>query len=68
MIAIPTESEKIMAEIMSFTGMIVKIADMNSIPVQIRAKAIFEAEGILHRVIMHKLEAKCVEKSIPSNN
>ena len=68
MIAVPTESEKMMAEIMSFTGVVVKISDMLDVPVQLRAQAIFEAERVLHRVIMNKMVEKCAAKAIPCEN
>ena len=68
MIALQTEHEKIMAEIMSFTGMVVKISDMLDVPVQLRAQAIFEAEKILHRVIMNKMVEKCAKQAEPCRN
>lgn len=66
--AIATEHDKMMAEIMDFTGTIVGIAGMNDVPTAIRAKAIFMAEQLFHKVVMDKMVEKCIEKSTPCNN
>lgn len=63
-----TEHDKMMAEIMAFTGTVVGIAEMRNIPASVRVEAIMMAEKIFHKVIMSKMVEKCVEKSTPCNN
>ena len=63
-----TEHDKMMAEIMAFTSTVVGVAEMRSVPAQVRAEAIVMAEQIFHKVIMSKMVEKCVEKSTPCNN
>lgn len=66
--AVATEHEKMMAEIMAFTSTVVGVAEMKTVPTQVRAEAIVMAEQIFHKVIMDKMLEKCVEKSTPCNN
>lgn len=68
MIAVQTEHEKVMTDIMSFTGIVVKITDMLDVPVSLRAQAIFEAEKVLHKVIMDRMVAKCAKQAEPCRN
>jgi hypothetical protein len=63
-----TEHDKMMAEIMEFTQVVVGVAEMRDVPAPVRAKAIFMAEQLFHKVIMNKMVEKCVEKSTPCNN
>lgn len=63
-----TEHDQMMVEIMEFTMTIVGVAEMKDIDVTVRAKAIFMAEQIFHKMIMNKMLAKCVEKVTPCNN
>lgn len=68
MIAVQTEHEKVMADIMNFTGIVVKITDMLDVPVSFRAQAIFEAEKMLRKVIMDRMVSKCAKQSQPCRN
>ena len=63
-----TEHDKMMAEIMVFTQTVVGVAEMRTVPANVRAEAIIMAEKIFHKVIMNKMLEKCVEKSTPCNN
>ena len=63
-----TEHEQMMAEIMEFTSLVVRVAEMRDVPVNIRAESILMVEKLFHKVIMDKMVEKCVEKSIPCNN
>lgn len=68
MIAMPSESDVIMAEIMEFTTTVVGVAELKDVQTHIKAKAIFMAEQILHKIIMNKIVEKCVESTTPSAN
>ena len=63
-----TEHGQMMVEIMEFTMTVVGVAEMKDIDVTVKAKAIYMAEQIFHKMIMNKILAKCVEKVTPCNN
>lgn len=63
-----TEHDQMMAEIMEFTMTVVAVAEIRDIDAVVKAKAIYMAEQIFHKMIMNKMLAKCVEKVTPCNN
>ena len=68
MIAVQTEREKVMADIMNFTTLVLAIAERPQWPLDIRVKAIYEAERLLHGAIMAKMVNKCIKQSEPCRN
>ena len=66
--AVMTEHDKMMADIMGFTQLVVGVAEMRDIPAAVRADTILIVEKAFHKMIMEKIVEKCVEKSIPCNN
>ena len=68
MIAVQTEHEKVMADIMLFTQLVVSIAENHQWPLDIRVRTIYEAEKMLHGAIMAKMVNKCIKQSVPSRN
>lgn len=68
MIAVQTEHEKVMADIMNFTQLVLTIAEKPQWPLDIRVKAIYEAERLLHGAIMAKMVNKCIKHSEPCRN
>ena len=50
--AVVTKHDMILGDIMTFTGVVVSIAEMKNVSVQDRANAIFLAEKILHKVMI----------------
>lgn len=68
MIAVQTEHEKVMADIMNFTQLVLAIAERPQWSLDIRVKAIYEAERLLHGAIMAKMVNKCIRQSEPCRN
>lgn len=68
MTAVQTEHDRVMADIMSFTSVVVKITDMLDLPVSVRAKAIFEAEKVFYKVMIDRMVEKCVKQLEPCRN
>jgi len=68
MIAVQTEHEKVMADIMNFTQLVLTIAERPQWSLDIRVKAIYEAERLLHGAIMAKMVNKCIKQSEPCRN
>lgn len=68
MIAVQTEHEKVMADIMNFTTLVLAIADRPQWPLDIRVRAIYEAERMFHGAIMAKMVNKCAKHSEPCRN
>jgi hypothetical protein len=65
---VSTEYDLIAKDISDFTNTIVGISEMRSVPVSVRADAIFAVEEIFHRFIVAKIVEKRENSVTPSNN
>ena len=66
--AVMTEHDKMMADIMGFTQLVVGVAEMRDLPATVRADTILLVEKAFHKMIMEKIVEKCAEKATPSAN
>jgi hypothetical protein len=68
MIAVPTKSDLVLAEIMEFTGTVVTIAQMQGVANMDKANAIFLAEKVLQKVVMNYIGETAEKVLSPSAN
>ncbi len=68
MIAVPTKSDLVLAEIMEFTGTVVTIAQMQGVGNMDKANAIFLAEKVLQKVMMNYIGETAEKVLSPSAN
>jgi len=68
MIAVPTKSDLVLAEIMEFTGTVVTIAQMEKMSNTDKANAIFWAEKVLQKVMMNYIGETAEKVLSPSTN
>jgi hypothetical protein len=68
MIAVPTKSDMVLAEIMEFTGTVVSIAQMQGVGNMDKANAIFLAEKVLQKVMMNYIVETAEKVLSPSAN
>jgi len=66
--AVVTEHDKMMADIMGFTQLVVGVAEMRDLPATVRADTILLVEKAFHKMIMEKMIEKCATASTPCNN
>lgn len=68
MMAVRTEHEKMMLEVMEFTSAVVSITQLRDCDVYSKANAILLIEQMFHKMIMDKIVEKCEKTSTPCLN
>lgn len=62
-----SDDVSVMNDIMDFTSSVLLFAEM-PLPVKTKAELIFEAEKVLHQMIMDRMIEKCANNAVPCNN